>query len=129
MKGPPRPAELSSALVYSIKLSSWQPPHFGLTVQCVAPILPKVESYNYVWLEFVRGKEKPYNFKTQDGNQQVFLLDIVQEIGARLRTVALVHKLRCTSVGPWSTKQVSHMILPKMTIPVETIQYFEENKT
>ena len=43
----------------------------------------------------------------QDGNQQVFLLDIVQEIGARLRTVALVHKLRCVSVGPWSTKQVS----------------------
>ena len=32
-------------------------------------------------------------------NQQVFLLDIVQEIGARLRTVALVHKLRCVSVG------------------------------
>jgi len=81
LKGPPRPAELSSALVYSVKLSSWQPPHFGLTVQCVAPILPK------------------------DGNQQVFLLDIVQEIGARLRTVALVHKLRCTSVGPWSTEK------------------------
>merc|ERR1712083_766781 len=80
-KGPPRPADLSSALIYSIQLSSWQPPHFGLTVQCVAPIVK------------------------EDGNQQVFLLDIVQEIGARLRTVALVHKLRCVSVGPWSTKQ------------------------
>ena len=44
LKGPPRPADISSALIYSIKLSSWQPPHFGLTVQCVAPILPKVES-------------------------------------------------------------------------------------
>ena len=45
IKGPPRPKELSSALVYSIRLSSWQPPHFGLTVQCVAPVLKAVRLF------------------------------------------------------------------------------------
>ena len=47
IKGPPRPKELSSALVYSIRLSSWQPPHFGLTVQCVAPVLKAVRLFHW----------------------------------------------------------------------------------
>ena len=46
LQGPPRPKELSSALVYSIRLSSWQPPHFGLTVQCVAPVLKAVRLFH-----------------------------------------------------------------------------------
>ena len=59
LKGPPRPAELSSALIYSVKLASWKPPHFGLDVQCVAPILPKVESVVILLcLLFVRGEFK-----------------------------------------------------------------------
>ena len=64
----------------------------------------------------------------QDGNQQVFLLDIVQEIGARLRTVALVHKLRCTSVGPWSTKEVFFITIPKTHVSCynNTRQYIEQ---
>ena len=47
---------------------------------------------------------------------------MVQEIGARLRTVALVHKLRCTSVGPWSTNQVFFVCLTKQKTKQKNIK-------
>jgi hypothetical protein len=79
LKGPPRPSDLSEALAYKIELTSWRPPRLGLRVQCVVPSL------------------------YQEGERQAFLLDLVQEVAARLRTVATVHSVSCTAVGPWGT--------------------------
>jgi len=75
--GPPRPSDLSETLVYGIRFNHWKPPYFGLEVQCVSPVLA-------------------------EGEQQLFVLELVQEVAARVRTVCAVSSLRCTSLGPWS---------------------------
>lgn len=77
--GPPKPDILSEAIVYSIKCSSWNPPHFTLDVVCIEPRV--VEELRQKWL-----------------------LDLVQEIGVRCKTVAQVHRVRCVGVGPWGTE-------------------------
>lgn len=77
--GPLKPDLLSQTLVYSIKCCHWAPPNLTLEVVCVEPRLP-------------------------EGSRQKALVDLVEEVGLRCRTVAQVHSMRCVGVGPWTTE-------------------------
>lgn len=78
--GPPKPDILSDTLVYSIKCKEWKPPNFCLELVCIEPRLP-------------------------EGQRQDSLINLVQEIGVRCKTVAQVHSVRCAAVGPWTSDQ------------------------
>ena len=74
-KGPVRPKMISESLVYNISLLEAELPHFTLELQVV---------------------------EGSGDQDQGHLVRLVEELAIKCRTVASVHSVRCTALGPWT---------------------------
>ena len=83
VKGPVRPKMPSETLVYNIQLKELTAPFFLLELHCID--------------------------SQSDGDQQ-HLVDLVEEIGLKCKTVCHVHSIRCAALGPWTADTT---LLPK----------------
>ena len=75
VKGPVRPKLLSETIVYNIKLKEFKPPMFMLELHCI---------------------------ESQSDKSQEHLVQLVQEVALKCKTVCHLHSIRCGALGPWT---------------------------
>ena len=75
LQGPVRPQMPSETIVYNIKLKEFKPPMFMMELHCI----------------------DGENDRTQE-----HIVQLVQEVALKCKTVCHVHSLRCAAFGPWT---------------------------
>ena len=75
VRGPVRPKLPSETLVYNVKLMELKAPLFLLELHCI---------------------------DSQADREQQHLVDLVEEVGLKCKTVCHVHSVRCAALGPWT---------------------------
>jgi len=87
LQGPVRPKLPSETIVYNVKLKEFRPPFFLLELHCVEA-----------------GADR----------EQEAVVQLVQEVALKCKTVCHVHSVRCAALGPWtadSTLLAKHLSL------------------
>ncbi|XP_023346568.1 mitochondrial mRNA pseudouridine synthase Trub2 [Eurytemora carolleeae] len=94
-KGPVRPNLLTDTLIYSIRCIEWKPPHFCLSIQCIGD------------------------------RDHKFLLDLISEIGIRMKTHAHTTGIRCAQVGIFTAED---SLLPSQCDLASVINHIGQTK-